>query len=144
MSKKDRHKLEKKRRKELKRRPQKPVALAYNGNKFKNEKYLPLIFQTEAGIYESFVMQDHKLTDHGVHKCLEELIRGIRSGVEQFSTLPDNTDSDHEENVPDFLTWNIRRHWQEYLERHNPPGRRRCRRAKDYTGVHRDLGHHRS
>ena len=123
MSKKDRHKLEKKKRKELKRLPQKPVSLAYKGNKYKNEKYLPLIFQTEAGIYESFVMQDHKLTDHDVRRCLEELIRGIRSGKEQISTLPDNAGSDPEENVPDFLTWNIRLQWQDYLEKYDPPAR---------------------
>jgi hypothetical protein len=138
MSRKDRRKLEKKRRKEQKRNRRKPAALAYHGSKYRNEKYVPLVFQTEAGIYEAFVMEDRKLTDHDVRRCLEELIRGFRSGREQFAAAPDiggcdREAADDERDAPDFLTWNIRQHWQFYLEKHDPPAR------DDVVGVLRTI-----
>ncbi len=93
---------------------------------------MPLFFQTEAGIYESFVMQDRKLTDHDVRRCLEELIRGIRSGSVQFSSPPDDREPD-QENPAWLLAWNIRWSWQDYLEECDPPSR------DDIVGVLRTI-----
>jgi hypothetical protein len=123
MSKKDRRKLEKKRRKERKQRRQKSVSLAYHGNKYKTDQFVELIFQTEAGIYESFVMADRKVTDHDVRRALENLIRDIRSGCVQFSAPPEDDDSASEENHQDLITWNVRWRWQDYLEECTQPSR---------------------
>jgi hypothetical protein len=133
MSKKDRRKIEKKRRKEREKSRQKPVPLAYHGNKYKTGKFVDLVFQTEAGIYESFVMEDRKLTDHDVRRALEDIIRGIRCGSVQFSAQTGDIDSDHEEHVPGLLTWSIREHWQYYLEKHPQPAR------DDVVGVLRTI-----
>ena len=74
-------KLEKKRRAERERHRQKAEPLAYRGNKYKTDALVPVVFATEAGIYQSFVMSDRQITDHDVRTALESLIRGIRGGT---------------------------------------------------------------
>jgi|GEM_PF-769831 len=79
MSKKDRRKLEKKRRKERQKRLTKSAPLAYRGDKYKTEKYVEFMLRTEVGVFEAFLIADRELTDHDVRRGLEDLIRRIRS-----------------------------------------------------------------
>ncbi len=116
-------KLEKKRRAEREQRRQKAEPLAYRGNKYKTDALVPVVFATEAGIYESFVMADRQITDHDVRNALESLIRGIRGGT--ILLPPQRQPSAGGERGPEesLLTWNIRRHWDEHFEEEPFPGR---------------------
>ncbi len=117
-------KLEKKRRAERQRRRQKAEPLAYRGNKYKTDELVPVVFQTEVGIYESFVMSDRQITDHDVRAALEWLIRGIRGGtIAVLPPQPQPSDAPRGSRTESLITWNIRRHWDEYFEEEPFPGR---------------------
>ncbi len=115
-------KMEKKRKAERQRRLRKTEPLAYRGNKYKSDKLVPVLFQTEAGIYESFVMSERQITDHDVRAELESLIRGIRNGT---IVVPRPQPKDHSDNqaTDSLISYNIRRHWDEYFEKEPFPGR---------------------
>ncbi len=123
MKKRKLRKIEKKRKAERERRRQTPQPLAYRGNKYKNNKFLPLIFSTESGIYESFVMSDRKITDHDVRAALEGLIREIRGGTLVFPSQRQASEHPDAEGGESLIVWNIRRHWDESSEGEPFPGR---------------------
>lgn len=116
-------KLEKKRRAELDRRRQKAEPLAYRGDKYKTAALVPVVFQTEAGIYESFVMSDRKMTDHDARAALESLIRGIRGGTILLPPQRQPNDGPESTEAESLPIWNIRRHWDEYFSNAPFPGR---------------------
>lgn len=123
MGKKDRH-IRKKLRKQKAKRPVRPVALAYRGNKYRTDELAPTIFRTETAIYESFVLTHRELTDHNVRSALKTLILQIRQG-----TLPSPEEigiDDGEcggETIEDLVIWNIRRNWQDLFQIEPYPGR---------------------
>jgi hypothetical protein len=116
-------KLEKKRRAERERHRQKAEPLAYRGNKYKTDALVPIVFQTEAGIYESFVMSDRQMTDHDVRAALESLIRGIRGGRVPLPAQQQSNNRAEAKEEESLLVGNIRRHWDEYFAKEPFPGR---------------------
>jgi len=123
MRKSKQRKLEKKRKQERERRRQQPTSLAYHGNKYKIGGLLRTLFSTEAGIYESFVMSERKLTDHDVRRVVEGLIRGIRGGAVRLPAQTDRNEKTDEEPEDNLIAANIRRHWEEYSGESPFPGR---------------------
>lgn len=116
---KDRRSRDQKRKDKLTKKSRKDrqdVSLAYMGEKYKTTELMPVWMQTEVGIYEAFVMTDHKLLDQTVASALEKLILQLRAG-----TLPPLTDdaaiqySVGEEHV--LVIENIRRRWQLHFEK---------------------------
>ena len=115
-------KRNKKRKAERARRSRKPVSLAYRGNKYKTDELAPVIFQTEVGIYQTFVMTDRKITDHTVRSALEKLILQVRLG--SLPPLEDTTNVDYVEGgEQDLLIWSIRCNWQHFFQTEPHPGR---------------------
>ncbi|MBU4270992.1 MAG: hypothetical protein KKA28_03890 [Planctomycetes bacterium] len=123
MRKSKQRKLEKKRRAKREHLSRKPVSLAYQGNKYRNEETIPLVFQTEIGIYESFVMSDRRITDHHVRRALERLIREVRGGEGCLSSRCVPNDLAEQESEENLIVWNIRQHWEEYAEKEPFPDR---------------------
>jgi hypothetical protein len=116
-------KLQKKRRAELERRRQKAEPLAYHGNKYKTDALVPVVFETEAGLYESFVMSERRMTDHDARAAVESLIRGIRGGTIPLPPQLEPADRAATAGKESLPVWNIRRHWEEYFSRAPFPGR---------------------
>jgi hypothetical protein len=100
--------------KEAKRSPR-HESLAYEGNKYKTDELVPVFLSTETGIYESYVMSDHQLTDRDVEAAVERLILEMRAGP-----LPPFTESFDQgaggEGTQDLVIWNIRRNWLQLFE----------------------------
>jgi hypothetical protein len=130
VKKRKQRKIEKKRKAERQRRRQQPQPLAYRGNKFKNNRFLPLIFSTETGIHESFVMSDRQLTDHDVRAALESLIQELRGGAAAIVPQPRPGDA---LGGTGLIAANVRRHWEEFSKRDRLPGR------EDLVGVLRTI-----
>jgi hypothetical protein len=123
MRKAKQRKLKKKRKADRLKRLRKPESLAYRGDKFKRDNFIPIVYCTEVGIYESFVASQRQITDHDVRAALEWLIHGIRDGK---ITVPEHLKPDDagegEPNL-DAVTWCIRRRWEECFEEEPFPGR---------------------
>ncbi len=123
MRKRKLRKMEKKRKAERQRRRQKTEPLAYRGNKYKSDKLVPVVYHTELGIYESFVMSEREMTDHDVRAALEWLIRGIRGRTIAVPRQQPPNDCTEEEPAGSMILWNIRRQWDECFEEVPFPGR---------------------
>lgn len=85
-------KLEKKRRKDKERKTKliqrsqaQSSALAYHGQKYKRDEYVPIFLATEAGIHEADTILRGRLTDRDVVAALTRLIDDLR----QSDRLPD-------------------------------------------------------
>ena len=114
---KDQKKLNKKRKKKLeekKRKARQAQSLAYTGNKYKTKELVSALMYAEIGIYETYVMIDHKLVDRTVASALEALIRQLHTG--SLPPLPE-TDEIHFEvgREEDLLIDNIRRNWAKHF-----------------------------
>ncbi len=80
-------KLEKKRRKDKERKTKliqrsqaQSSALAYHGQKYKRDEYVPVFLATEAGIHEADTILGRRLTDRDVEAALTRLIDDLRRG----------------------------------------------------------------
>src|SRR4051812_12625807 len=74
MGKFDRRSRDQKRKAKLKKRSErspKHESLAYNGSKFRSDAYVGVLFRSEIGIYETFVICDRELTDDTVEAAIE-------------------------------------------------------------------------
>lgn len=90
-------------------------SLAYFGDKYKTEKLIMVLFKTEVGIYETFVMTDRKLLDQTVADALEKLIKRMR--VSGIPTLETTAEVEHQAGQEDDLVMsNICRNWAFYFE----------------------------
>ncbi|MBN2293121.1 MAG: hypothetical protein JXM70_11885 [Pirellulales bacterium] len=123
VTKQKRRKMEKKRRKDRQdRKAAKAPPLAYYGNKYKKDKYVPIMLVTETAIYETHAITDKNLTDENVWDILAEMIARLRKGA-----LPELPSLSGEEqyvfDVDDFMMMNIQGHWQAYFEDHEAIGR---------------------
>jgi hypothetical protein len=115
MAKKDRRSRDQKRKaklaKEARRARGTTSSLAYTGNKYKTEEYVPLMFRTELAIHEADVMTGRELTDQAVRGALEKLVIQLRRGA-----LPPPDRRDEVQHVKgqeeDLLLWNLRRNWE--------------------------------
>src|SRR6266851_2238058 len=95
----------------IKRQPTQS-SLAYSGTKYKSDEYVPLVFATERGIYESYVVSNKKLIDRVVESALEKLVLNLRHDalLPLEETLGDET---HPATEEDLVIWSIRRSWLE-------------------------------
>jgi hypothetical protein len=125
MGKNDRQSRDQKRKIKLKKRDErsrKPESLAYHGRKYKTPEYVPIIYQTEIGIYECHVMYERSLTDDEVEAALVRLIGLLREGAtatippEYEVTLP-------AENRDEMIIECIRNRWHRLDEKGELPGR---------------------
>lgn len=114
---KDQRKRDRKRKKkqeEKKRQARQAQTLAYMGNRYKADELVPTWMHTEIGIYETYVMTDHKLVDRTVISALETLVRQLRTGP-----LPPLTETNevHYEvgREEDLVIENIRRNWAKHF-----------------------------
>lgn len=87
MGKKNRPKLEKKRKALKKQRKARvdrhgvqPLVTAYSGNKYRTADLVPLHLATESGIHEADVLLESELTDAEVAEAIQRLVVLIRSG----------------------------------------------------------------
>ena len=123
MGKFDRRSRDQKRKAKLAKRAQRSrprESLAYHGNKYKTDAMVPVVFRTETGIYETFVMTDRRLTDDQVTRALEGLITRMRQGP---LPLPSPEDAPAGEGEDELIVWNIRRNWVDLADLPRPPTR---------------------
>jgi hypothetical protein len=125
VGKNDRLSRDQKRKLKLKKRDErsrKPESLAYHGRKYKTPEYVPIIYQTEIGIYECHVIFDRTLTDDEVEAGLVGLIGLLREGADpagppaqELTVTPDDRQV--------LVIECIRFRWQRLQERGELPGR---------------------
>ena len=115
MSKKDpEEQRRKKKRAEQKRKARQTESLAYLGEKYKKDKYIPTWMHTEIGIYQTYVITGRKLSDQTVVSALESLIRKMRAGA--LPPLPEGSAIHYEVGrEEDLLVENVRRCWRDYF-----------------------------
>lgn len=137
MGKRDRLSRDQKRKAKLKKRAERTrhhESLAYAGNKYRSDEFVPVFYRTELGIYESYVMYDRELTDDEVESAVERLVIGMREGP-----LPPLDASDvmtmTEGGEEDLIIENIRRNWRILEEEGKLP------RRDDLIGVLRSILH---
>jgi hypothetical protein len=114
-----------KRKAKLKRREERSRThedLAYSGNKYKTRALTPIIYRTEIGIYESYVMSKRELTDDDVRSALEHMVTLMRRGP---LPTPVETDTVHitDGGEEELIIGNIRRNWRIVEEQGMLPGR---------------------
>ncbi len=89
-------------------------SLAYMGDKYKTQKLMHTLMNTEIGIYESYVMTDRKLLDQTVRAALEALIKKMQAGT--LPPLSDIAEVDYEVGQEeDLVIANIRRNWARHF-----------------------------
>jgi hypothetical protein len=94
------------------KRAPKSSALAYEGTKYKSDEYVPLVFQTERGIYESYAASNKQMTDRVVEAALEKLVLALRHDT--LRPLDEETAGATEAaSDEDLVIWSIRRSWLE-------------------------------
>jgi hypothetical protein len=116
---KDRRSKEQKRKAKLtartERRPE-AEKLAYSGRKYQADAWVPAVYETELGIYETIILSRQRLTNKQVETALMELIHQLRDGLPP--ALP--ADAGNLAFTPgqevEFLMANIRRHWGIFFE----------------------------
>ena len=124
MGKNDRLSRDQKRKAKLKKRGalRKHEPLAYSGKKYKTDEFVPVIYRTELGIYESYVMCERELTDDEVEAAIERLVIEMCEGP-----LPPLPETDvitiTEDGEEDLVIMNIRRNWRILEEKGTLPGR---------------------
>lgn len=67
-----------KRKQKLAKRARPAGILPYEGNKYRNDRWVPVIMEAEIGILESYKLTDGQLTDRHVQASLEYLVRQLR------------------------------------------------------------------
>jgi hypothetical protein len=91
------------------------VSLAYKGNKYKKPELVKVIFRTELGIYESWIMTDRQFTDRDVEKSLEKLIFEMREG-RMPPSIETGSIANADQPAEDLISWNIRRNWDDLFQ----------------------------
>jgi hypothetical protein len=137
MGKNDRLSRDQKRKAKLKKRATRSrqhESLAYSGKKYKTDEFAPIFFQTERGIYESYVICNRELIDDEVEAAIERLVIQMREGP-----LPPNPETDkiifNEGGEEDLVITNIRRNWRILEEKGSLPSR------DDLIGILRTILH---
>lgn len=125
MGKNDRLSRDQKRKIKLKKREErsrKPESLAYHGRKYKTPEYVPILKETEVGIYECHVMSGRTLTDDAVEAALVGLIALLRAGASPALPPADalTLDRDH---LEELVVECIRNRWHFLEERGELPAR---------------------
>jgi len=125
MGKNDRLSRDQKRKAKLKKRAERSrnhEPLAYSGKKYKTDEFVPVIYRTELGVYQSYVMCERELTDDEVEGAIERLVIEMREGP-----LPPFPDADviniTEDGEEDLVIMNIRLNWRIMEEKGTLPSR---------------------
>jgi hypothetical protein len=96
-------------------------SLAYTGNTFKKDEYIPIVLSTETGIGEADAVSRKRLTDRHVQEALEGMVRAMRDG-----SLPDYDPGAPlryvEGEEPALVQLMIRRNWSMLFESFPHPG----------------------
>jgi hypothetical protein len=135
LGKNDRLSRDQKRKIKLKKRDErssKPEPLAYHGRKYKTAAFVPIIYQTEIGIYECHIMYRKSLTDDEVEAALVRLIGLLREGAAPTAP-PSSVITVTAENRQELVIECIRNRWHRLDERGELPGR------DDLVGILRTL-----
>jgi hypothetical protein len=99
---------------EQKRKARQTESLAYLGEKYKKDKFVPTWMHTEIGIYQTYVVTGRKIFDQTVASALESLIRKMRKGA--LPPLPEGSDIHYEVGrEEDLLVENVRRCWRDHF-----------------------------
>ncbi|SIO13797.1 hypothetical protein SAMN05444166_2653 [Singulisphaera sp. GP187] len=137
MGKRDRLSHDQKRKAKLKQRAErtgKHEKLAYSGRKYKTEEFAPILFRTEVGIYESYVICGRELTDDLIEAAIERMVIQMRKGpLPHF--FKSNVITVVEGNEEELVIESIRRNWEILEEKGEMPGR------DDLIGVLRTILH---
>ncbi|MCA8999635.1 MAG: hypothetical protein KDA80_21750 [Planctomycetaceae bacterium] len=73
----------------------KEASVAYHGEKYRTERFVPLWLEAEIGIYEVFLLSDRMLDDAKTYEALTSLVKDLRKGpLSQFAEV-DNMVIDH-------------------------------------------------
>jgi hypothetical protein len=107
--------------------------LAYRGEKYRGEGWTAVVFQTEVGIYEAYMILERRLTNKNVERALIDLIGRLRGGVAAPLSEGEKEIRLDEPSPEDFLIWNIRRNWTIYFEKSGPVA------THDLVGILRTL-----
>lgn len=124
MSKKSRLSHDQKRKQKLAKRNRRlpeSTSLAYTGNRYKSEKFVEPVFQTEQGIYDMYVFTGRRMTDDDVVAGLSALIdelRGRPAAELIFKAAPDA-----DEPLEASIRALILNHWSSLLDRRELPPR---------------------
>ncbi|MBI3468919.1 MAG: hypothetical protein HY000_38430 [Planctomycetes bacterium] len=113
-----------KQRRELARRG-KRESLAYRGNKYRRDEYVPWIFAAETQVNELSRLTGRRLTDANVASSLEAMILGLRRGTISLSE-GDSSEDAREPSLPhssDGLSDAILRRWRRLAENEPRPSR---------------------
>src|SRR5690349_17788964 len=110
--------LERKRKAQRSREQSRLPVTPYDGERYRAEKWMPLVFATEKAVYESILLAAGRLTNAHARETFERLVRHLRSNLP--GPLPEG--ETHmiyaSGNEVELLTWNIRLKWRQYEQEH--------------------------
>ena len=76
-----------------------PAVTPYEGRKYREDQFAPILYRAECGIREADEMSDNRLTDRDVRKSLEAFVLHLRGDTPQAS-------------LPDLVANRIQAHWK--------------------------------
>lgn len=116
-----------------KKGPMDTLPQPYEGERYRHDRWIPHVYATESGIYETIQLSRRQLTNEQVHAALIQLIKYLRRG--QPILLPEGTPDlvYSPDKAVEYIMWNIRRHWGELFTDVGPVAR------DDLDGILRTL-----
>jgi hypothetical protein len=103
------------------RQPREARSLAYEGDRYKSDKYLPYVHATESGIGQADVIAGRRLTDAHVREAMEGLVRTMKSQV--LPPLPEGQQLEYEKGrEAELVALMIRQGWEDCFARYDHPG----------------------
>lgn len=104
-----------------KKHPGPTPSMAYSGNTYRKDEYVPIVMHTEIGLIEADAVTGNRLTDRQVREALETIVRSLRA-----DSLPPFDPGSPVRHVPGeetaLITLMIRRNWSMLFERYPHPG----------------------
>lgn len=117
--------LERKREAQRIREQSRLPVTPYDGERYRTEQWVPLVYATEKAVYETILLAAGRLTNPQARETFERLVRPLPDGETQMIYASGNE--------VEFLTWNIRLKWREYEQKHRTVAK------EDYIGILRTL-----
>ena len=103
------------------RQPREASSMAYEGDRYKSDKYLPYVHATESGIGQADVIAGRRLTDAHVREAMEGLVRTMKS--QALPPLPEEREVEYEKGrEAELVALMIRLGWEDCFARHEHPG----------------------
>jgi hypothetical protein len=107
----------------------------YEGTKYQQDEWTPLVYATEKAIYEVILQTERKLTNDEVKKAFEQLVLQLRAGLAPALAADETEPTLQVGQASDSVVWNIRRHWGEFFDAYGSVA------VADLVGVLRTLLH---